>query len=147
MALSVSVATVKAKCRISVSTFDTEISNLIDEQLPVIEFAVLDEHIADTGNTNLQKTLNLGAAEVIAGEFIAQAMREPGGTETLILGELTIGSRVRPGAIVSDAYGLKAQGWLRLSPYLKPLPASNKATQSVARASEPALSDEEVSGW
>ena len=120
MALNVTVAAVRAKCRILDTEFDTEIEDLIDEQLPVIEYAVLAEHVADTGDTGLQATLNLGATEIIAGEFLAQTFREPGVAEELQVGELTIGSRLPPRATIIDPYMLKEQGLNRLSPYMKP---------------------------
>ena len=147
MALSVSVATVKAKCRISVTDFDTEISDLIDEQLPAIEFAILDSHIADTGNANLQAALNLGAAEIISGEFLAQTFREPGSAEAITIGELTFGSRVHPKATVADPFGLKEQGWLRLAPFLKPRQASDSASRTDIRYKLTTLGDDEVRKW
>jgi hypothetical protein len=147
MALSVTLSTVKAKCRITVSDFDTEITNLIDEQLPVIEFAVLAAHIADTGNTNLQNTLNLGAAEVIAGEFLAQTYREPGAWEYMVAGEVEFGTRLPRGSYVDDPFRLKIQGWARLAPYLKPHLASEKATTTSVRAKTSALDDEETRRW
>ncbi|MDQ2985706.1 MAG: hypothetical protein M3R13_03155 [Armatimonadota bacterium] len=139
MALSVSVATVRAKCRIFDSEFDTEIDALIDEQLPVIEFAILAEHIANTGDTGLQATLNLGAAEVIAGEFLAQSFREPGVAELIQIGELEIGDRLPPRAPIIDPYLLKEQGWQRLAPYLKPHSASEKATRTAHISVSPEL--------
>lgn len=149
MALSVSVSSVKAKCRITVSDFDTEISNLISEQLPAIEFSVLAAHIADTGNAGLQSTLNLGAAEIIAGEFLAQAFREPGSCEWLSFGDVTLASRP-PGHLardIADPYGLKAQGWERLRPYLKPSVAHALATRPNVRIAKKRLTDEESERW
>jgi hypothetical protein len=141
MALSVSVAAVRAKCRILDTEFDTEIQDLIDEQLPVIEYAVLAEHIANTGDTGLQATLNLGATEIIAGEFLAQTFREPGVAEEIQVGELTIGNRLPPRALVIDPYMLKEQGWKRLSPYLKPRSASERASRTTHISVAPELSE------
>jgi hypothetical protein len=141
VALTVSVAVVRAKCRILDTEFDTEIEDLIDEQLPVIEYAVLAEHIANTGDTGLQATLNLGAAEIIAGEFLAQTFREPGVAEEIQVGELTIGNRLSPRATIIDPYMLKEQGWKRLSPYLKPRSASERASRTTHISVTPELSE------
>ena len=90
MALNVSRDTIKRKCRIAGSDFDDEIDETIDEQLPVIEYAIVPVHVADS---ELESTLNLGAAEIIAGEFLAQLWREPGATERLEFGDFAIGPR------------------------------------------------------
>ena len=147
MALSVSRATVKEKCRIAVTDFDTEIDDLIAEQLPVVEFSILEKHIADTGNTNLQKALNLGAAEVIAGEFLAQSFREPGAAEQLVVGEVTFGSRLPQRASLIDPFGLKSQGLQRLAPFMTPVLPNEDATRTDVRYSTPKLTDEEVDKW
>src|SRR5688500_4505627 len=120
MALNVTVVAVRAKCRVLNTEFDTEIEDLIDEQLPVIEYSVLTEHIDNSVDTGLQATLHLAATEIIAGEFLAQSFREPGVAEEIQVGELTIGNRLPPRALIIDPYMLKEQGWKRLSPYLKP---------------------------
>ncbi len=139
MALSVSRATIKRKCRITGTDFDDEIDDTIDEQLPVIEFAILQVHVADS---QLENTLNLGAAEVIAGEFLAQLWREPGATEKLEFGDFAVGPRVAEDP--ADPYGLKKQGWARLSPFLKPTSAHQHSTRSSIRASEPRLQEGDV---
>lgn len=139
MALTITVAAVRAKCRIVDTEFDTEIDALIDEQLPVIEYSILAEHIANTGDTGLQATLNLGATEIIAGEFLAQTFREPGVAEEIQVGELTIGNRLPPRALVIDPYMLKEQGLERLSPYLKPHSASERASRTTHISVTPEL--------
>jgi hypothetical protein len=141
MALTVTVATVRAKCRILDTEFDSEIEDLIEEQLPVIEFSVLAEHIGDTGNSGLQATLNLGAAEIIAGEFLAQTFREPGVAELIQVGELEIGDRLPPRAPIIDPYLLKEQGWRRIAPYLKPHSASERASKSAHVSVSPELAE------
>lgn len=148
MSIQVTKAMVKSKCRIIVSDFDTEIETLIEEQLPVIEFAILEHHLNDTSNVGLQATLTLGATEIISGEFLAQSFREPGASETLVFGDLVIGAR--PGSSfsvsIADPFGLKSQGWQRLTPYLKPQLKSDEAT-STAIFSPKRKFDDEVARW
>jgi hypothetical protein len=146
MGLSVTKEQVKQKCRIGVSDFDDEIDDLIDEQLPVIEFSILDAHLDDASNVGLQATLNLGALEVIAGEFLAQAHREPGASESFWFADVTVSSRP-PDVFrvsISDPFGLKAQGWGRLSPYLKPAVRSFMSTGTDIRFKEARLDEDEV---
>ena len=116
MSLDVTVAKVKDKAGISGSSYDTKIDNLIDEWLPALEYAIRDSFLADVSNTGLQATLSLGACELVAGEFLAQLAREPGGSETLIFGWMEVRPVVQN---LADPYGLKEQGALRLRPFLK----------------------------
>ncbi len=116
MALSVAVAKVKQKCSLADASYDSAIADLIADLLPAIEFALRTDCLASTPNAELQATLNLGAAELIAGEFLAQLARAPGASETLRLGPLEIRPAWLP---VEDPFGLKAQGARRLAPYLR----------------------------
>ena len=145
MSLNVTRDAVKRKCRIGVSDYDTEIDDLIDEQLPVIEHAILQEHLDDTSNAGLQATLTLGATEVVAGEFLAQSYREPGASETIAFADVFIGNRFdgRARSDIADPLG-----WSRLAPYLKPSARSHASTSTRIRVSSPKLSAEEGDpGW
>lgn len=129
MALSVSKETIKRKCRILNNEFDEEIEETIAEQLPVIEYAILPVHLADLA---LENTLNLGAAEVIAGEFLAQLWREPGSWERIDFGDFSIGSR--DVSDIADPFGLKKQGYWRLAPFMKPSAPHKRATRTSVKA-------------
>lgn len=149
MGLSVTKEQVKQKCRIGVTDFDDEIDDLIDEQLPVLAFAILESHLEDVSNAGLQATLNLGALEVIAGEFLAQAHREPGASESFWFADVTVSSRP-PDVFrvsISDPFGLKAQGWARLSSYLKPAVRHFMGTRTDIRYKEVRLDEDEVGRW
>lgn len=116
MSLVVTLAKVKEKAGISVSTYDTKVSNLITEWVPAVEYALDPAFLNDTGNTGLQATLNLGATELVAGEFLAQLAREPGGSESLAFGWVEVHPSFKD---LTDPFGLKNQGALRLAPFLK----------------------------
>jgi len=116
MALSVTRAAIKEKAGITASTYDTPIDNLLTTWLATLEFAVAAEHVADTGNAGLQATLNLGAAEMIAGEILAQIDREPGARDRFRIADLSV---ARDDLGAADPSGLKAQGFARLRPFLK----------------------------
>ena len=108
MPITITRARVKEKCAIADATHDTTIDNLIAEMTPVIEYIVKAEHVADAA---LATTLNLGATEVVCGEFLAQKERlanaaAPSGGDTRAF------DPTDPGRLV-------AKGWKRLRPYLK----------------------------
>lgn len=117
MSLSVTRARVKEKCGIADTSYDTPIDNIIADYVPAIEFAILDDRIADTTNTGLQATLNLGALEICCGEFVAQRCREPGFADALELDGLSLTPYFEKSA--RDPSGLVSAGWYRLKPYLK----------------------------
>jgi hypothetical protein len=116
MSLLVTLTKVREKCGLTGTTYDARINNLIADWVPVIEFAVRADFIADTGNAGLQATLNLGATELVAGEFLDQLSRESGATEAFYFGWFEITPNWRR---AGDPSGLKQQGALRLAPYLK----------------------------
>ena len=108
MPITIARARVKEKCGIADTTHDATIDNLIAEMSPVIEYAVHATHLADTGLTT---TLNLGATEVVCGEFLAQKDR-------LANAARPDGGDTRP-FDPTDPAQLTAQGWGRLRPFLK----------------------------
>ena len=131
MSLTVSSSRVKEKCGIDNSDYDTQISHLIDDWVPVIEYAIQDSFLNDVSNTGLQATLNLGATELVSGEFVAQFARKPGAYDSVVLGDLSI----RPYVVANpaDPSGMKAQGLERLRAFLKKDPAlGSLAVVSVA---------------
>lgn len=117
MSLSVPLSRVKERCGLTTTDFDTLVANLTYDILAALTFAIQDAHIADTGNSGLQATLNLAALEIVSGEFLVVHRQWSGFAEAVQIGEL----RITPGAILSadDPTGWKAQGWRRLAPYLK----------------------------
>lgn len=138
MAITVTRSRVKEKCGISGTDYDSTIDNLIDEQVPVIEYAIRDEVLADS-SAGLQATLELGATEIVCGEFMGQRLREPGAADEVCVGEVSLkpfrgvphqfadAHRLplgfAPGGDASDPFCMRALGWRRLRPYLKVDPA------------------------
>lgn len=116
MSLNVTTTKVKERCMISVSTYDSKINNLINDWVPMMEYLIEPSFLNDTGNTGLQALLNLGAVELVAGEFLAQLLRETGASETLLFGWLEVKPASRD---LLDPFGMKAQGAARLGPFLK----------------------------
>lgn len=117
MSLTVTRARVKERCAIADSSYDTPIDNIISDYVSTIEYAIRPEYVADTGNTGLQATLNLGALEICSGEFIAQRLREPGAAENIEIEGIVLQSFFRRSA--RDPSGLVLAGWTRLKPFLK----------------------------
>jgi len=117
MSLSVTRARVKERCAVTDTTYDTSIDNIISDHVPAIEYAIRPEYVADSGNTGLQATLNLGALETCCGEFLAQRCREPGYAETFELDGIALTPFLQKSA--RDPSGLVLAGWTRLRPFLK----------------------------
>ena len=137
MALSVTRARVKEKCGIAGTTYDATIDNLISEMAGVIEYFIRPEYVADTGNAGLQATLNLGATEIVCAEIMEQLAREPGASEKLVIGDLSLEPANGP------AFFIRKQGWNRLKPYLKLDPAEGtKPKVSAAKGKAPASQPE-----
>ena len=116
MSLSVTLSKVKEKAGISVTTYDTKVTNLIADWIPVLEYAIDPAFLNDLANTGLQATLNLGATELVAGEFLSQLAREPGGSESLMFGWLEVQPSFKD---LTDPFGLKRQGAVRIAPFVK----------------------------
>lgn len=114
--LSVSRADVKRKLRLTTNDYDAEIDALIAEMLPALRYAIEPSRLS-AGDADLLATLNLGALEVIAGEMGATLYRELGAWTGFRIGWL----QVQPPALrePADPTGLKAQGYVRLKPFLK----------------------------
>ncbi len=132
MSIIITRTRVKEKCGIADTSLDTTIDNLIAELGPAIEYSLRPEFIADTGNTGLQATLNLGATEIVCSELLAQILRPAGAAESISIAGLSLG----PIKDAEDRDGLRAQGLARLAPYLKADPSASSRT-SVRAAGRP----------
>jgi hypothetical protein len=124
MAIVITTNDVKRKCMIEGSDYDTEISALIAEMQGAIEETILDEHLENIGDTNLQKALTLGILELICAEMIDQINRQVGETEEFKAGAITIKAKE------IDGERLRREGTARLAPYRKP--TFTPATANVA---------------
>lgn len=138
MSLTVTRARVKEKCGIADTTYDSTIDNLIAEVTPAIEFAIRDLHLADVGSANLQATLSLGATEIVCGEFLDQIARSPGASEILTVGAISMAPNDAP------ARQIKASGWRRLRPFLKPDPSAMAASGVVSAAGKASIEETEA---
>ncbi len=114
--LTVSRADVKRKLRLTTTEYDAEIDALIAEMLPALRYAIEPSYL-NTSDADLQATLNLGALEIIAGEMHATLVRELGAMVGFRLGWLQVSPSVPRDP--ADPSGLKAQGYVRLKPFLK----------------------------
>lgn len=117
MSLSVTLSQVQERCGLDSTEYTTPITNLINQTLGALEYAIQDPYLLDISNSGLQATLNLGALEILSGEFFAQLLRYPGTFDSVFVG----GLEIQPATFSdrSDPTGLRLQGWERLRPYLK----------------------------
>ncbi len=109
---------VKRQLRLTGTEYDAEIDALIAEMVPAIRYAI-DPLYLEEPDPDLLSTLNLGALEMVAGEMVATLWREIGVWVGFRIGWLQVNPPAPPLPNPNDPSGLKAQGYWRLSPYLK----------------------------
>lgn len=139
MGIVVTRDAVKRTAAVSSSTYDAQIDALIAELTPVIEYTLSAEALADP---ELAPILSRAATEIIAGEFLAQRLREQGATEAFEVGGVRIGESPQARANLNDPFGLVQQGWSRLAALLKPVYVKSNASQRDRQVTE-----ESMSGW
>ncbi|GIV17219.1 MAG: hypothetical protein KatS3mg022_2654 [Armatimonadota bacterium] len=139
MAVVVTREAVKRTAAISSTAYDGQIDALITDLVPVIEYTLSSDALADS---TLEPVLSRGATEIIAGEFLAQRLREEGATEAFEAGGVRVGESPQSHADLGDPYGLIQRGWARLMPFLKPV-----YTQSTTRNRQRQVSEQTMSGW
>lgn len=125
MSLTVTRAAVKAKLGLDTPALDAAIDGLIADWVPVIEFALEPSAVNDP-TVGMIKTLDLGATEVVAGEFMAQLARTFGYFDSVKVGDFELRPFFRPNIL--DPTGLKEQGRRRLRPFLRTEAAHSFAT-------------------
>jgi len=87
---SVTVAEVKERANITVSTYDTAISNLIALMEPGLQYGI-DPVYLETTDTSLQKLLKEGILEQIAGEALCLKARGWTPGDSVSVGGISIG--------------------------------------------------------
>ena len=122
MAVTVAAADVKRKAMVTGNDYDGRIAALIAETVPALS-AEIDEMWLASTNPNIIAALNLGALEIVTGEFLEELSREAGAAEEFSLPGFTLGA--------SKAKGdkLMARGRERLKPYLAKVP--DESTRSL----------------
>ncbi|GIV20998.1 MAG: hypothetical protein KatS3mg023_2749 [Armatimonadota bacterium] len=139
MAIVVTRDAVKRTAAVSSGTYDAQIDALIADLVPVIEYTLASDALADSA---LEAVLSRGATEIIAGEFLAQRLREEGATEAFEAGGVRVGESPSSRTDWGDPYGLMERGWARLMPFLKPVYA-----YSTTRHRERQVSEQTMLGW
>ncbi|MDX2064714.1 MAG: hypothetical protein SFX74_03120 [Fimbriimonadaceae bacterium] len=113
MAIAVDRERVKARCQITGTAHDAAIDALIAEMVPAISVELSAEALA-SADAQIAATLNLGATEIVAGEYLAWTMVAVGAMDTVSVD----GFELRPASLnPADPFGLKAQGYARLTPF------------------------------
>ena len=112
MTLSVSVDDVKRRAMVVTDDYDTQISLLIGETVPVVEYMIDEEFIHST-DTGLRALLNLAALEIVCGSFLEQLGYAEGSCDSFGITGLSV-NMVRP-----SGKELMKSGWARLEGYLK----------------------------
>jgi len=139
MGIVVTRDAVKRTAALSSSTYDSQIDALIGDLVPVIEYTLAPDALSDSA---LEAVLSRGTTEIIAGEFLAQRLREEGATESFEAGGVRVGESPHSRADLGDPYGLIQRGWARLMPFLKPV-----YTQSTTRDRERQVTEQAITRW
>lgn len=119
MAFNVTISAVQQLAGVPATTYDSQISFLISLITEPYTLAVEPAFSADGGAFMM---MSLACTEMVAGELLAWLGRQPGASDQLDFGMLS----VRPVAVKdpNDPSGLKAQGVARMRPYLRSDPKS-----------------------
>jgi len=139
MGILVTREAVKRAVAVSSTTYDAQIDALIADLVPVIEYTLSSDALADSAAAAV---LSRGATEIIAGEFLAQRLREEGATESFEAGGVRVGESPHSRADLGDPYGLIQRGWARLMPFLKPV-----YTQSTTRDRQRQVTEQAMTRW
>lgn len=108
---------VRKKARLDES-YDEDIQTTIDEMMPYIE-SKLDEKYLKTEDVSIQSIINLGATEIIIGEFIKEQSNDEDDSVSLGVGPIKIGENSSSKDRSSRSKDFIRSGWDKLKPYLK----------------------------
>lgn len=93
-------------------TYSVRVSSLAGEFNAAIGPMIREEKLADD---SLTWTISQGVIDLVAADFVEILRREPGATDTVTIGDL----RIEPSQF-DTAETMRARGWSRLLPFLKP---------------------------
>lgn len=116
MPLTVTLAGVKAKAALTDTAYDTAVSDLVAEFVPLLEYWIAPAALG-SADTRLTGLLDTAATEYVAGEVLAQLGREPGALHDVTVGNLTV--KARWSGDVRDPSGLIVSSLVRLAPFLR----------------------------
>ena len=114
--IEVKVERVRRKARLDES-YDEDIQETIDEMIPYIE-SKIDEEYLNTEDVSIQSIINLGATEIIIGEFIKEESNDEDDSVSLGVGPIKIGENSSSKNRMSRAKDFIRDGWEKLEPYL-----------------------------
>lgn len=113
----VNVERVRKKSRLDES-YDLDIKETIEEMIPFIE-SKIDEVYLNTDDISIQSIINLGATEIVIGEFIKEQSNDEEDSISLGVGPIKIGENSSSKNRMSRAKDFLDSGWEKLKPYLK----------------------------
>ncbi|WP_432400957.1 hypothetical protein [Wukongibacter sp. M2B1] len=115
--ITVSAERVRKKARID-DTYDADIQETIDEHIPYIESKIRDIYLNSEDN-NIKSIINLGATEIITGEFIKEQANDEEDGVSLGVGPIKISDNSVVKTRSTRAQNFIDSGWEKLKPYLK----------------------------
>ena len=115
--IEVKVERVRKKVRLDES-YDEGIQETIEEMIPFIESKIDNEYL-DSDDKSIKAIINLGATEIIVGEFIKEQSNDEDDSISLGVGPIKIGENSSSKNRMSRAKDFLDSGWEKLKPYLK----------------------------
>lgn len=114
--IEVKVERVRKKARLDES-YDEDIQETIEEMIPFIESRIDPEYL-NSDDKSIQAIINLGATEIIVGEFIKEQSNDEDDSVSLGVGPIKIGESSSAKNRMSRAKDFIDDGWEKLKPYL-----------------------------
>lgn len=114
--IEIRVERVRKKARLDES-YDEDIQETIDEMIPFIK-SKIDEVYINTEDISIQSIINLGATEIIIGEFIKEQSNDEDDSVSLGVGPIKIGENSSSKNRMDRAKDFIQDGWEKLQPYL-----------------------------
>lgn len=115
--IEVKVERVRKKARLDES-YDEDIQETIEEMIPFIESRI-DLKYLNSDDKSIKAIINLGATEIIVGEFIKEQSNDEEDSISLGVGPIKIGESSASKNRMNRAKDFISDGWEKLKPYLK----------------------------
>lgn len=118
MVIQITAEKVSKKARAGAEQMEN-IQDTIDDILPTIITKLREEYL-NTTDADTLKIIELGATEIVVGEFLKEYANDEEDSTDLSIGPVKIGDNKAAQSRGKRAAEWISDGWSRLKPYLKP---------------------------
>ena len=117
--LTVDKTRVAKKLKLDPTEHEGNIDALIAEMLPLISLKIETEYL-ETADANIQSILNLGATEIVTGEYLKEMANSEEDSDSFTAGIVKVGENKAVQNRGKRANEWIESGWSKLKDYLKP---------------------------